>query len=95
MVYYLQIWCHQGIFPEVLMEKVLNEKSKKNVCILLLKILLFCALAAGGGFLWLCGCIAISFRSVNPVSMGIFWTLLLVSLLVLFFALIFHSQSPL
>ena len=77
------------------MEKVLNEKSKKNVYILLGKILLFCALAAGGGVIWLYGCLVISFGSVNPVSMGIFWTLLLVSLLVLFFALIFQKAFKL
>ena len=59
--------------------------------LLILKILSVCGIVTGLVFLWIIGCIAISFASVNPVSMIIFWSLLLLSLLVLAIALTFRK----
>ncbi len=66
------------------MKNSLAAKGKK-----VLKILLFCGIITGEVFLWMIGCLAICFGSVNQVSMSIFWTLLLIFLLVLFFSLLF------
>ncbi len=66
-----------------------------NKTVLILKILLVCGIAAGLVFLWIVGCIAISFASVNPVSMIIFWSLLLISLQLLTIALIFRKARKL
>ena len=66
-----------------------------NKKVLVLKILLLCALAAGSVFLWMIGGIVISFSSVNPVSMIVFWSLLLLSLLVLAVALTFRKARKL
>lgn len=60
-----------------------------------LKCLLFCGIFAGEFFLWVFGCIVIAFGSVNPVSMNIFWALLLLSFLVLFFSLLFRKARKL
>ena len=70
----------------------INVMNKK---VLVLKILLLCALAAGSVFLWMIGGIVISFSSVNPVSMIVFWSLLLLSLLVLAVALTFRKARKL
>ena len=70
----------------------INVMNKK---VLVLKILLLCALAAGLVFLWMIGGIVISFSSVNPVSMIVFWSLLLLSLLVLAVALTFRKARQL
>ena len=66
-----------------------------NKTVLILKILLVCGIAAGLVFLWIVGGIAISFASVNPVSMIIFWSLLLISLQLLTIALIFRKVRKL
>ena len=66
-----------------------------NKTVLILKILLVCGIAAGLAFLWIIGCIAISFGSVNPVSMIIFWSLLLISLQLLAIALTFRKARKL
>ena len=54
----------------------INVMNKK---VLVLKILLLCALATGLVFAWIIGYIAISFGSVNPMSMIAFWSLFLLS----------------
>ncbi len=66
-----------------------------NKTVLILKILLVCGIAAGLVFLWIVGGIAISFASVNPVSMIISWSLLLISLQLLTIALIFRKVRKL
>ena len=66
-----------------------------NKKVLVLKILLLCALAAGLVFAWIIGYIAISFGSVNPMSMIAFWSLFLLSLLVLAVALLFRKARQL
>ncbi|MBQ4335861.1 MAG: hypothetical protein IJC34_01565, partial [Lentisphaeria bacterium] len=63
----------------------------KSKAVMALKILLFCGILAGEVFLWMIGSIFICFGSVNPGSMIIFWTLFLLSLLVLFFSLLFRK----
>lgn len=57
---------------------------------LIVKILLGCCMAVGGFFAWMIGCLAISLGSVNPLSMMTAWTLLMLSLLVLFVSLLFR-----
>ena len=73
------------------MENDLNKNSKKTALVIILKNLLFCGIFCGAIFLWMIGVLAIGFGSVNPVSMSIFWTLLLLSLLVLIFSLLFRK----
>ena len=73
------------------LDNALDSKRKK--WFLILKILLFCGIIAGTVFLWLIGWIAIGFGSVNPVSMMIFWTLLLLSLLILICSLMFRRAG--
>ena len=73
------------------MENDLNKNSKKTALVIILKNLLFCGIFCGAIFLWMLGMLAIGLGSVNPVSMSIFWTLLLLSLLVLIFSLLFRK----
>ena len=73
------------------MENDLNKNSKKAALVIILKNLLFCGIFCGAIFLWMIGVLAIGLGSVNPVSMSIFWTLLLLSLLVLIFSLLFRK----
>ena len=73
------------------MENDLNKNSKKTALVIILKNLLFCGIFCGAIFLWMIGVLAIGLGSVNPVSMSIFWTLLLLSLLVLIFSLLFRK----
>ena len=73
------------------LDNALDSKRKK--WFLILKILLFCGIIAGTVFLWLIGWVAIGFGSVNPVSMMIFWTLLLLSLLILICSLMFRRAG--
>ena len=73
------------------MENDLNKNSKKTALVIILKNLLFCGIFGGAIFLWMIGVLAIGLGSVNPVSMSIFWTLLLLSLLVLIFSLLFRK----
>ena len=70
------------------MENDLNKKSKKTVVITILKILFFCAVAFGMVLAWMVGLLMISFSSVNQTSMGIFYTLLLLSLLLVIYSLL-------
>ena len=69
----------------------MDEDLKKKIIITFLKILFFCGISAGAVFLWMIGCLGISFGNVNRVSMGIFWTLFLLSLLALIFSLLFRK----
>ena len=73
------------------MDNDLNKNSKKTALVISLKILFFCGVIAGAIFLWMIGLLAISLGSVNPVSMNIFWTLLLLSLLIFIYSLLFRK----
>ena len=73
------------------MENDLNKNSKKTALVIILKNLLFCVIFCGAIFLWMIGMLAIGLGSVNPVSMSIFWTLLLLSLLIFIYSLLFRK----
>ena len=70
------------------MKKVLAADGKTA-----LKILLFCGIFAGEIFLWMIGLLFIGLGSVNPVSMNIFWTLFLLSLLFFIYSLLFGKTG--
>lgn len=73
------------------MENIVNDK--RSVFVICLKILLVCGIVAGEIFLWCVGAIFIGLGSVNPVSMNIFWTLLLLSLFVLAVSFLFRKAG--
>ena len=73
------------------MDNDLNKNSKKTALVISLKILFFCGVIAGAIFLWMIGLLVIGLGSVNPVSMNIFWTLLLLSLLIFIYSLLFRK----
>ena len=73
------------------MDNDLNKNSKKTALIISLNILFFCGVIAGAIFLWMIGLLVIGLGSVNPVSMNIFWTLLLLSLLIFIYSLLFRK----
>ena len=74
---------------ERIMENDLHENSRKNKLVIFLKSFLFCCIFGGEVFLWMIGCLVIGMGSMNPTSMTIFWTLLLLSLCVFFYSLLF------
>ena len=74
---------------ERIMENDLHENSRKNKLVIFLKSFLFCCIFGGEVFLWMIGCLVIGLGSMNPTSMTIFWTLLLLSLCVFFYSLLF------
>lgn len=69
----------------------MENKSKKAVVITVLKIFFFCGITFGAVLAWMIGLLMISFFSVNQTSMGIFYTLLMLSLLLLIYSLIFDK----
>ena len=69
----------------------MENKSKKAVVITILKIFFFCGITFGAVLAWMIGLLMISFSSVNQTSMGIFYTLLMLSLLLLIYSLIFDK----
>jgi phosphate transport system substrate-binding protein len=69
----------------------MENKSKKAVVITILKIFFFCGITFGAVLAWMIGLLMISFSSVNQTSMGIFHTLLMLSLLLLIYSLIFDK----
>lgn len=69
----------------------MENKSKKAVVITVLKIFFFCGITFGAVLAWMIGLLMISFSSVNQTSMGIFYTLLMLSLLLLIYSLIFDK----
>ena len=77
------------------MEKIMENNSdndrRKRIIITVLKNVLFCAIFGGAVFAWMIGLLAIGLGSVNPVSMDIFWTLFLLSLLTFIYSLLFRK----
>ena len=63
--------------------------TPRKICFFILKLTLSVALLSGVFVLWVIGCLSISFGCVNSGSMIIFWTLLLLSLQVVFQCLIY------
>ena len=73
------------------MEDNLNKNSKTALLVISVKVIFFIGLLIGGFFLWIFGEAVILFSTVNQLSMSIFWSLLMLSLMLLIFSLLFRK----
>ena len=80
-----------GILIAMFMPKKEKENGSTNMRGSILKILLFLGILAGGFFLWTLGLLVIGMGFVNRGAMFVFWTLLLISLIVLSGAFLFSK----